>query len=57
MKIQSPKRTLRHDEEPQIEELLDDPVTWAVMARDGVTREALVACIAEAQARLAPVEA
>ncbi len=44
---------LRYDEEPRLSELLDDPMTHKVMARDRVTREALLACIAEAQARLA----
>ena len=45
---------LRYDEEPHLSELLDDPMTHKVMARDRVTREALLACIAEARARLAP---
>ncbi len=45
------------DEEPLLSDLLDDPITKAVMARDRVTREELVAHIAEAQARLASVEA
>ncbi len=48
---------LRFDEEPRLDELLDDPMTHKVMARDRVTREELLACIAEARARLLPVEA
>ncbi|MBI3504871.1 MAG: hypothetical protein HY059_08510 [Proteobacteria bacterium] len=51
----SPK--LRFDEEPRLSELIDDPVTKAVMARDRITREDLLACILAAQARLAPAEA
>lgn len=45
------------DEEPRLSDLLDDPVTKAVMARDRVSREELVAHIVRAQARLAAVEA
>lgn len=48
---------LRLDEEPHLGELLDDPVTRAVMARDGVTREELLGHIAAARERLAAVEA
>jgi hypothetical protein len=48
---------LRLDEEPHLGELLDDPLTRAVMARDGVTREELLEHIAAAQARLFALEA
>jgi hypothetical protein len=39
--------------EPSIQELLDDPVIEAVMARDGVARPDLEHLIAEARVRLA----
>jgi len=52
-----PNSKLRLDEEPHLGELLDDPVTRAVMARDGVTREELLEHIAAAQARLFALEA
>ncbi|MBI3452406.1 MAG: hypothetical protein HY057_06160 [Rhodospirillales bacterium] len=38
--------------EPSLDEMLDDPVVQAMMARDGVKREALVALIAAARTRL-----
>jgi hypothetical protein len=50
-------RNLRLDEEPHLGELVDDPVTRAVMARDGVTRAELLEHIAAAQARLFALEA
>ncbi len=52
-----PNRKLRLDEEPHLGELLDDPLTRAVMARDGVTREELLEHIAAAQAKLVALEA
>ena len=46
------------DAEPKLDDLLDDPVTHAVMRRDGVSRADLLAHIAAARARLlAPVDA
>lgn len=57
--MSKPNRTtkLRLDEEPHLGDLLDDPITKAVMARDRITREELVAHIESAQARLAALEA
>jgi|LakMenEpi03Aug12_release.lakeMendotaPanAssembly.Ray.scaffolds.fasta_scaffold4472532_1 hypothetical protein len=52
-----PNPNLRLDEEPHLGELVDDPVTRAVMARDGVTRAELLEHIAAAQARLFALEA
>jgi hypothetical protein len=52
MKIAPPHRRLRHDEEPSLDDLLDDPVTHAVMRRDRVSRAQLVAHIEAARARL-----
>ncbi len=52
-----PNKKLRLDEEPRLSELLDDPVTRAVMARDGVSREELLEHIAVAQEKLAALEA
>jgi len=53
--MKKPERTrkLRLDEEPRLGDLLDDPITKAVMARDRVTRDDLLAHIERAQARLA----
>lgn len=45
-------RTRREDPEPVLEELLDDPVLHAVMARDGIDRATLEAVIADARRRL-----
>lgn len=39
--------------EPALADLLDDPVLHAMMARDGVEREALATLIGEVQLRLA----
>lgn len=47
-------RTRRDDREPAVEELLDDPVLHAVMARDGIDRATLEAVIADARRRLGP---
>jgi hypothetical protein len=46
----------RLDGEPSIQELLDDPVIEAVMARDGVGRPELEHLIAEMRIRLASRE-
>jgi hypothetical protein len=46
--------TRREDPEPKLEELLDDPVLHAVMARDGIDRATLEAVIADARRRLGP---
>jgi len=46
----------RLDGEPSIQELLDDPVIEAVMARDGVARLDLEHLIAEMRDRLASRE-
>ncbi len=40
------------DPEPAIAELLDDPVTHAVMRRDGVTRQTILRTIEAARTRL-----
>ena len=39
--IPTPRRALSYglDDEPSLDERLDDPVTEAVMVRDGVTRD------------------
>jgi hypothetical protein len=42
---------LRYDE-PRLDELLGDPVVQAVMARDGVSRDELLACVEGARRRL-----
>jgi hypothetical protein len=50
--------TTRHpclDFEPQLDEMLDDPVVQAVMARDGVERDELLDLVSAVQERLAPV--
>lgn len=47
------RRVHRDDPEPAIADLLDDPVTHAVMRRDGVTRQVLIRTIESARARLA----
>jgi len=38
--------------EPSLDELLDDPVTRAVMARDGLSAEAIRALVLETRRRL-----
>ena len=48
------RRTRLGDPEPLVEELLDDPIVQALMARDGVTRPALEALIARLRRRLGP---
>lgn len=53
MPIRRKSRILRSDEEPRLSEMLDDPVMHAVMARDRVTREELLAHIAALRERLA----
>ncbi len=48
-----PHRRVRLDDpEPAIDDLLDDPVTHAVMRRDGVTRQTILHTIAAARVRL-----
>lgn len=47
------RRVHRDDPEPAIADLLEDPVTHAVMRRDGVTRQVLIRTIETARARLA----
>ncbi len=42
------------DPEPRVEELLDDPVLHALMARDGVSRAELERLIARVRRRLGP---
>jgi hypothetical protein len=42
------------DDEPQLQEMLEDPVIQAVMARDGVARAQLVDLVHSVQARLGP---
>jgi hypothetical protein len=49
-----PRQAFRPDPEPALGELIDDPVTQAVMRRDGVTREALVRVLESARNRIAP---
>lgn len=57
MKWSPPHRCLRPDEEPSLDDLLDDPVTHAVMRRDRVSRAELLAHIAAARARLSETAA
>lgn len=45
-------RDFRYDE-PGLDEMLGDPVVQAVMARDGVSRAELLACVEGARRRLA----
>ena len=47
------RRIHRNDPEPAIADLLDDPVTHAVMRRDGVSRQFLIRTIECARERLA----
>ena len=47
------RQAFRPDPEPPLGELIDDPVTQAVMRRDGVTREALVRMLESARSRIA----
>ena len=47
------RRAFRPDPEPSLGELIDDPVTQAVMRRDGVTRETLVRILESARDRIA----
>ncbi len=44
--------TSRHDPEPTVAELLDDPVIHILMKRDGVDRAALEAVIRQGRERL-----
>jgi hypothetical protein len=44
-------RDLRYDE-PALDEMLDDPVVRAVMARDRLRREDVLACVERARERL-----
>jgi hypothetical protein len=44
----------RGNDEPSLQELLDDPVMQAMMARDGVDRATLAELIADIRTRLAP---
>jgi hypothetical protein len=46
------QRVHRDDPEPAIGDLLDDPITHAVMRRDGVTRQTLVQTLEIARLRL-----
>jgi len=47
-----PRQVFRPDPEPPLAELIEDPVTRAVMRRDGVTREALVRMLETARSRI-----
>jgi hypothetical protein len=47
-------RTHARDPEPRVEELLDDPITQALMARDRVRRPELEELIARVRRRLGP---
>ena len=40
--------------EPEITELLDDPLVWLVLRRDGLTRDDLRAAVAFGRGRLHP---
>jgi hypothetical protein len=46
------RQAFHPDREPSLAELVDDPVTQAVMRRDGVTREALVRMLETARSRV-----
>jgi hypothetical protein len=46
------RSTFKLDGEPSIQELIDDPVMRAMMARDGVELTALVSLIADVKSRL-----
>ena len=41
-----------HNREPSLEDLLNDPIARAVMARDGFSAEAIRALVAETRQRL-----
>lgn len=47
------RQAFRPDPELPLAELIDDPVTQAVMQRDGVTREALVQMLGSVRSRIA----
>lgn len=53
MPIRRKIRKLNCDGEPRLSEILEDPVLHAVMARDRITREELLAQIAAVRERLA----
>ena len=42
-------RVLEFDDEPSLDEMLDDPVIQAVMAQDGVERQEIVDLVASIQ--------
>ena len=42
-------RVLEFDDEPSLDEMLDDPVIRAVMAQDGVERQEIVDLVASIQ--------
>jgi hypothetical protein len=42
--------------EPRLDDVLGDPVVQAVMERDGVSREDVLACVERARRRLARAE-
>lgn len=43
------------DFEPRLDDMLDDPVVQAMMARDGVERDEILDLAASVQERLGPV--
>lgn len=47
------RQAFRPEPEPPLAELIDDPVTQAVMRRDGVTREALLRIVETARDHIA----
>ena len=47
----------RHNAEPTVEELLDDPIGRLLMARDGLQPEQVRACVGNARQKLRDREA
>lgn len=48
-----PRKWIERGAEPSLRELMDDPLTEAVMRRDGLTAEQVWIAIREAQRKLA----
>lgn len=47
-----PRKWKERGVEPSLRELMDDPLTWAVMRRDGLTAEQVWITIRDAQQKL-----
>jgi hypothetical protein len=47
-----PRKWIERGVEPSLRELMDDPLTWAVMRRDGLTAEQVWVTLRDAQQKL-----